>query len=195
MLPGEQNIPRDACYLITLNVVDWTDLFTRPVYRQIITDSLNYFVEHQGFIIYAWCLMTNQLHLVIKPKDGHGIALFERDFKKFTTPLIAKAIDHVDLRQEWMMQRFENFSKSLRKIEKFNIWQNCCSPLYIDRRQPNLLLEKIAFVHETPVRDLLVELPEHYLFSSARDYAGIKGLVRVTVVRQGLSKFKIQSDN
>ena len=109
-----RNLPPDNCHLITLNVVDWVDLFTNPAYRQIIADALNHFTERPGLVIYAWCLMTNQLHLVIKTSDEYGIALFERDFKKFTTPEIVKAIDHTDLRQDWMMERFENFSKSLR---------------------------------------------------------------------------------
>ncbi|HMH24333.1 MAG TPA: hypothetical protein VK563_21275 [Puia sp.] len=190
-----QKLPADNCHLITLTVVDWIDLFTNLAYRQIITGSLNHFTERQGLIIYSWCLMTNQLHLVVKTSDEYGIALFERDFKKYSTAEIVKAIDHTDLRQDWMMDRFENFGKSLKKIEKYVIWQNCCSPLYLDYRQPNLLMEKISFVHAIPVQEHIVELPEHYLYSSARDYVGVKGPVRVTVLKQGLSKFKMLSEN
>jgi REP element-mobilizing transposase RayT len=190
-------MPKDACYFITLNVVDWADLFTRLVYRKILADSLNHFVENTGLTIYAWCLMTNQLHLVIKTKDGFGIALFERDFKKFTTPEIIKAIDHVDLRQDWLLERFENYSKSLRKIEKYHLWQDSSSPVHIDcGRQPELLADRISFIHEIPVRELIVESPEHYLFSSARDYTGQQGIVHVSVVPlKGTKKFKSLSSN
>ena len=195
MQSREQKSPADTCHLITLNVVDWIDLFTTLAYRKIITDALNHFVKRQGLTIYAWCLMTNQLHLLIKASDGYGIALFERDFKKLTTSEIIKAIDHTDLRQDWMMEHFEKFSISLRKLEKYIIWQNCCSPLYLDSRQPNLLQEKIAQVHEKPVSALIVEVPGHYLYSSARDYTGIRGLVNVTVLRNGLPKLRSLSEN
>jgi putative transposase len=44
------------------------------------------------------------------------------------------------------------------------------------------LKEKVLHIHENPVRDRIVDKPEDYVFSSARDYAGAKGLVRTTVI-------------
>jgi len=94
------------------------------------------------------------------------------------------------------MQRFESFCTSLRRIEKFNCWQNCSSPLHIDPSDSQLLLERIDHIHENPVRERTVELPEAYLFSSARDYAGVRGLVNVKVVQQqGVSRVKMLSNN
>jgi hypothetical protein len=102
----------------------------------------------------------------------------------------------MDLRKDWMMQRFEDFSKSLKRIEKFNLWQNCISPLHIDASQPDLLMGRIEHIHENPVRERIVDLPEAYLFSSARDYAGGKGLVKVKVVHHtGLARLKTISSN
>jgi putative transposase len=198
MLPHDNPlVPRETCYFLTLNVVDRIDVFVRPTYKQVIADALNHFIEAQGVAIYAWCLMTCHLHLLVRTKEGYGPAYFERDFKKFTTPELIKAIEmEMDLRRSWMMQRFEDFSKSLKRIEKFNLWQNCSSPLRIDTEQPGLLLDRIDHIHENPVRERIVESPESYLYSSARDYAGIKGFVRVKVIQQqGLSKFKRLSSN
>lgn len=197
MLPRKKlTIPNNPCYFLTFNVVDRLDIFVRPLYKEVITRTLNHFVETQGLIIYAWCLMTSHLHLLIKPHEGNGPAYFERDFKKYTTPEIIKAVEmEMDLRKEWMMQRFEDFSKSLKKIEKFHLWQSCSSPLHIDADQPSLLLDKIDHIHENPVRERIVELPENYLFSSARDYAGLKGLVKVQVINHGLARFRMHSAN
>ena len=198
MLPQDKPVvPWDSCYFLTLNVVDKIDVFVKPVYKQVITNSLNYFVENQEIILYAWCLMASHLHLLLRAKDGNGPAYFERDFKKHTTPEIVKAIEmEMDLRRDWMMQRFEDHSKSLKRIEKFCVWQNCSSPLHIDCRQPGLLMGRVEHIHENPVRERIVDSPEMYLFSSARDYAGGKGLVKVQVVQQqGLSKLKMMSSN
>jgi putative transposase len=198
MLPHDKPmVPRDACYFLTLNVVDRIDVFVRPAYKQVITDALNHFIETQGLVIYAWCLMTCHLHLLIRTREGYGPAYFERDFKKYTTPEIIKAIEmEMDLRRNWMIQRFEDFSKSLKRIEKFNVWQNCSSPLRIDPSQSAVLLDRIDHIHENPVRERVVESPESYLYSSARDYAGMRGLVKVQVIQQqGLSKFKLLSSN
>lgn len=186
MLSNEKPIiPLDACYFLTLNTVDKIDVFVRPAYKQVVVEALNYFVETQGLAIYAWTLMSSHLHLILRPKEATAPAYFERDFKKYTTPLILKALEmEMDFRREWMMRHFEDYGKPLRRIEKFHLWQNCSSPLRIDCQQPNILLDRIAHIHENPVREMIVEQPEAYLHSSARDYAGMRGLVNVRVVQQ-----------
>ena len=41
----------------------------------------------------------------------------------------------------------------------------------------HFLDQKLADIHNNLVERKIVEEPEHYLFSSARDYTGIKGLI------------------
>jgi putative transposase len=181
-------IPTDSCYFLTLNTVDKIDVFIRPAYKQVIADALNYFTVARGLAIYAWVLMTSHLHLVIRTAEATTPAYFERDFKKYTTPAIFKMIEmEMDLRRHWMFQHFEEYGKSLRRIEKFHLWQNCSAPLHIDSQQPGALMEHITHIHENPVREKIVEHPEEYLFSSAKDYAGMTGLVKVKVVQQPVS--------
>jgi REP element-mobilizing transposase RayT len=186
MLSNDKPIlPLDACYFLTLNTVDKIDVFVRPAYKQVIVEALNYFIQARGLHVYAWCLMSSHLHLLVRTREGANPAIFERDFKKYTTPEVLKAAEmEMDLRREWMLQRFEEYSKSLKRIEKFHLWQNCSSPLRIDHEQPRLLPDRIVHIHENPVREGIVEIPEAYIYSSARDYAGIHGLVNVKVVRQ-----------
>lgn len=197
MLPNEPKLPIDTCYVLTLNTVDKIDVFVRPAYKQVIADSLNYFVDNYGITIYSWCLMSSHLHLVVRPKDGSTPAYFERDFKKFTTPAILKTIEmELDFRRDWMMKHFEEYPKSLRRLEKFHLWQNCSSPLRMDCSSPRILLDRIMHIHENPVRERIVEMPEAYIFSSARDYAGMRGLVKVKVIQQqGLFGIKMLSQN
>ena len=45
------------------------------------------------------------------------------------------------------------------------------------------LTQKLDYIHDNPVRNGLVDLPEHYVFSSARDYyTDQKGLVLVELL-------------
>jgi putative transposase len=194
---GKPIMPLDACYFLTLNIVDKIDLFVRPAYKQVIADTLNHFIDTHGLHLYSWCLMSSHLHLVLRTKDGAAPAYFERDFKKYTTPALLKTIEmEMDLRRDWMFQRFEEYGKSLRLLEKYHLWQNCSSPLWIDNEQPRLLMDRIVHIHENPIREGIVDLPESYLFSSARDYSGIRGLVAVQVVQpQGLFAAKRLSAN
>lgn len=190
-------IPLDACYFLTFNMVEKIDLFVRPAYKQVIADSLNYFIKTHGLNLYAWCLMSSHLHLVLRTKDGAAPAYFERDFKRYTTPELLQTIEmEMDLRREWMLQRFEEYGKSLRRLEKYHLWQNCSSPLRIPNDQPRLLMDRIVHIHENPVREGIVDQPESYIFSSARNYTGIHGLVAVKVVQiQGFFADKRQSAN
>ena len=84
---------QNACYFLTITVVSWVDIFIRPVYKQIITDSLNFCVENKGLTIFAWCLMTNHLHIIAEARQGSKLSHIIRDFKKFTARLILKEIN------------------------------------------------------------------------------------------------------
>jgi putative transposase len=168
-----------GCHFITLNVVDWVDIFIRPVYKQIIVHSLNHFISTKGLNIYAWCLMTNHLHLVANAAS-HTLPEIEKEFKNFTAQKILEDISvEPTKRLEWMMARFESFSNLLGLHKKFQIWQTCTNPVYISLQKPVQLIEQIEFIHNNPVRDRIVTTAEDYLYSSARDYAGMKGLVNV----------------
>ena len=52
-------------YFTTSTVVDWMDVFTRPVYKHIILESLRCCQQHKDLDIYAWVLMTNHLHMLV----------------------------------------------------------------------------------------------------------------------------------
>jgi REP element-mobilizing transposase RayT len=174
---------QQACHYLTFNTADWVDIFIRPSYKQIIANTLNEFIADKRLTVYAWCLMSNHLHLMVQAKDGVGLSLIERDFKKITTNRLLENIEmSSDLRRDWMRERFALLSNNLKKIEKFTLWQNCSNPAFVDFKQPVKVREQLAHIHDNPVRDRIVEMAEHYVYSSARDYIGEKGLVNVKVI-------------
>jgi putative transposase len=44
------------------------------------------------------------------------------------------------------------------------------------------MMEKLNYIHQNPVRAMIVEEAEHYIFSSAVDYAGGKGLLKIELL-------------
>jgi len=182
-MTGEKNnFPeKQVCYFLTFNTVDWVDIFIRPVYKQIIVHSLNHFIDQKGLTVYAWCLMTNHLHLLAQAKENGVIAEIEKEYKSFTTQKILEAIDtEQEIRKNWMMERFENFSNRLGLLQKFHVWQTSSSPVFIDLQKKEAIIEHFEFIHNNPVRDRIVDTPSDYLYSSARDYSGMQGLVHIT---------------
>ena len=95
-------------YFITSTVVDWMDVFTRPVYKHIVVDSLKYCQDHKGLELFAWVLMTNHLHMIAGANGTQQIGDVLRDFKKFTSKGIVKAIEQNQLesRKEWLIKTF-----------------------------------------------------------------------------------------
>jgi putative transposase len=174
---------QQAAHYLTFNTVDWVDVFVRPTYKQIIANTLNEFIAAKRLTVFAWCLMSNHLHMMVQAKDGVGLSIIERDFKKATTHLVLESIDREnDLRREWMLARFEKDSQHLKRIEKYQLWQNSSNPVFVDFKEPYSVEEQLMYIHENPVRDRLVCHGEDYLFSSAKNYQGKKGLVNVTVI-------------
>lgn len=55
----------EGLYFISTAVIGWADVFTKVVYKDIIVESLRFCQANKGLEIFAWCLMTNHIHLVI----------------------------------------------------------------------------------------------------------------------------------
>ena len=73
-----------AQYFVTFTVHQWIDVFTRPIYVDIILESIRYFQQNKGLQVYAWVIMSNHMHMIISTKTGK-LSDIIRDFKKYTT--------------------------------------------------------------------------------------------------------------
>ena len=169
-------------YFVTDTVVDWVDVFTRPVYKQIILESLEYCQQNKGLVIYAWVLMSNHLHAIVGSNSQERVSDIWRDFKKYTSKKIIETIktEISESRSEWMLNRFEYSGKNDKKIKNYRFWQegNDAQGIYLN----DYFEQKLNYIHENPVKTELVNRAEDYRYSSAIDYAGGTGLLKVEVV-------------
>jgi REP element-mobilizing transposase RayT len=168
-------------YFLTLTIVDWVDIFTRPLYKHLIVDSLNYCIAQKGLKVYCWCLMSNHLHLIAGAENEKSLSDILRDFKKFTSKAIIDAIKIVpESRRDWMLNIFWYAGKNNEKIKNYKVWQDGNDAKEIHMTE--FLEEKMEYIHNNPVIAEIVFNPEEYLYSSAKDYAGEKGLVDIEMV-------------
>jgi REP element-mobilizing transposase RayT len=169
---------QNAVYFLTFTVVDWVDVFTRKEYKVVMADSLNYCIANKGLEVFAWCLMSNHLHLVCRATENYRISDIIRDFKKFTAKAILDIVEtEPESRRDWMLYRFEFAGKYDNRISKYRFWQDTNHAILLDRNE--LIDQKINYIHENPVRAMIVERAEEYIYSSARDYSGEKGIVAI----------------
>ena len=119
MSTGYQIKDQSALYYLTLQVVDWIDIFSRLVYRDIVIDSLRYCQLNKGLQVFAYVIMSNHVHLIA----NSGISDLSntlRDFKKFTSRNILEEIETGNESQkEWMLNRFEFAGQKHNRNEKY----------------------------------------------------------------------------
>jgi REP element-mobilizing transposase RayT len=172
---------QEALYFLTFTVVKWIDVFTRKEYKVIIVDSLNYCISNKGLEIYAWVLMSNHLHLIAKAKEGFILSHIIRDFKKFTSKQIVDKINETgESRREWLLDKFSFEAKRTGRAENYKLWKDDNHAVCLDNTE--WIDQRLNYIHQNPVRQLIVQNPEEYLFSSAIDYADGKGLVNILKV-------------
>lgn len=113
-------------------------------------DTLSEWKTLLGVAVYAWCLMTNHIHLVLNPGlDGNSIGLLMK---------------RLAARQTRYVNKYENRSGSL--------WDGRykSSPIQSD----SYLLQCCRYVELNPVKARMVRRPEDYPWSSYRTKIGLE---------------------
>jgi len=172
---------KDKSYFITMTVVGWVDLFTRSNHKMLIIDSLKYCIKNKGLTVFAYCLMPSHLHCICRADGSESLSDILRDMKTFTSKnLIRQIVEEPESRREWLLRQFKEACNHLKKNQRYKVWQdgNHAKEIF----SSSFLYEKLDYIHNNPVKDLIVENPEDYLFSSARNYADMDGHLEVNVL-------------
>jgi REP element-mobilizing transposase RayT len=180
MTTGYQIKNQDALYFMTFQVVDWIDIFTRKIYKDILIDSFKYSIENKGFQLFAYVIMSNHVHIIANSSIG-TLSDNIRDLKKFSSRNISDTMQTIDeSRKEWILNRFRINAAQRKSVKNYQLWthENHAVELYSDK----FITEKINYIHENPVRAGIVERAEDYLYSSARNYAGLEAPIDIPLL-------------
>jgi len=124
--------------------------------------------------------MSSHLHLIARAVGNQTLSEVLRDLKKFTAKSIVKELlEESESRREWILSRFRDKAKYLKRSENFKFWQdgNHAEVIY----SPDFFYGKLEYIHNNPVKELIVSCPEDYYFSSARNYAGLDFVLPVVL--------------
>ena len=164
-----------STYFVTFTIVGWVDVFTRKELNEIFVDSLKFCQKQKGLIINAYVIMSNHIHLIVRAApDSEGLSAIIRDFKKYTSKKILEFVftDKKESRQEWMKIVFAYHAKYNKNNSKYQVWQQNNRPKMLIH--PRFSQRIISYIHLNPVRSKIVDQPEDYVYSSARNYAEYK---------------------
>ncbi|MCX6182092.1 MAG: transposase [Bacteroidetes bacterium] len=167
----------EGIYFITFSVVGWIDVFTRDRYREIFTNSLNYCTEKKGLILYGWVLMSNHVHFMCKAEKGN-LSDILRDLKRHTSKTILKSIEEeIESRSKWMLYLFKEAGAKNSNNKEFQFWQQDNHPIQLSSNE--MIDQRLDYIHNNPVTNGIVSEAQHYVYSSAIDYYGEKGMVEI----------------
>lgn len=172
----------DSIYFISFSVVNWIDVFVRNTYRDILIDSIVHCQNKKGLVVHAYVIMTSHVHMIISRKGSNALEDIMRDLKKFTSYKIVGAImQHPrESRKEWLLKMFEENGRKNPNNTKYQFWQQDNHP--IELTDNKMIEQRLIYLHENPVKAGFVRLAEEYTYSSANDYAGVKGYVEIDLL-------------
>jgi REP element-mobilizing transposase RayT len=133
--------------------------------------------------------MTSHLHIIFSSQaDKIPYEIMQR-FKMFTTRAILNAIkEGNESRREWMLEQFSKRCNTISKKQNYKLWRNGYHAKEL--RSSAFIYEKLNYIHANPVAEGIVVKAEDYLFSSARNYAGLEGMLDVVLVQTQLKTVK-----
>jgi len=167
-------IENEQPHFITGTIVNWLPLFSNPDITSILLKSLTYLQDENRLTIYAYVIMENHLHLIASSKElSKEIGIF----KSYTA---RKIVDYLKKENFKSILKQLNYYKLKHKDDRdYQVYQEGSHPELISSDE--MMFQKIEYIHYNPVRRGYIDEPEHWRYSSARNYASLEGLLDVTL--------------
>jgi putative transposase len=160
-------------HFITCTVLHWIPVFTRPETVEVVLESLRFLMK-DGLKVYGFVVLENHLHLVAQSDDlNRDIARF----KAFTARQLIRYLVENNVTQ--ILEQLMFYKKAHKADRAYQVWQEGSHPEWI--QNDAMMRQKLEYVHHNPVKRGYVDEPEHWRYSSARNYAGRDGLLDVFV--------------
>jgi len=153
-------------YFITFTIVEWIPMFTNKGYCNIMIDNLKFYRREQGLKIHYYVIMDNHLHLIVS--SNNNVSRIIKNLKSYTAKEIIKKLKSD--RRKWILSLLKYYKKKGKRDSEYQVWQEGSHPQIVNNYE--MLNQKINYIHFNPVKRGLVSEPEHWIYSSARNYAG-----------------------
>jgi REP element-mobilizing transposase RayT len=161
-------------YFITSSFVKGYPLFAHPDVARIILDGLQFLQDQREVTLYAYVLMENHLHYIASGE------ILSRKLRHFNSYTAREIIDTFNQKKRTRLLRQLSGAKANHKRESSHqVWQEGFHPKQIVGDK--MMVQKIEYIHNNPVKRGYVDHPEDWRYSSARNYVEVEGLIPVTL--------------
>ncbi|HWB58734.1 MAG TPA: transposase [Chthoniobacteraceae bacterium] len=153
-----------AAHFITSTIVEWLPVFTTSACCDILIQSLKYCRKEKSLRIHGWVILDNHFHAIV---SGPELADTIRDLKRFTSRALLDQIRSE--KRDWLLNQLAYYRPAHRKAaSEHQVWQEGVHPQAIVTDE--MMLQKLEYVHNNPVKRRLVASPEHWTYSSAHEW-------------------------
>jgi putative transposase len=137
-------------------------LFLNPAIADVFVQSMSAARAKWGFRLIAWVVMPEHVHMIVRPKEGHDLALILMGLKvsvskrvvtrwiELQAPILEKLVDEHGCVRFW--KRGGGFDRNVRDLEE--------------------LCREIRYVHRNPIERGLVAQAQDWKWSSIRWWMG-----------------------
>jgi REP element-mobilizing transposase RayT len=154
----------NGVYFLTVTVIEWIDIFTKPKYFDLLKNTFQFCIEKKGLELYEYVFMTNHIHFIAgSSASSAGLDSIVRDFKKYTTHRMKDLLKEES--RSYISTLLRN-SYSRKDAVGFQIWQSGNYPEFIETDE--FRNSKIQYIWDNPVKKQYVSKPEDWLYSSAK---------------------------
>lgn len=158
-------------HFVTLTVLHWIPVFTRPETVNILFETLRH-LRKESLVVYAYVVLENHCHFVLQSDDlGRDI----RRLKSWSAKQMIQYLSSNGVKQ--ILDQLALYKKAHKDDRAYQFWQEGVHPELI--QNDAMMKQKIDYIHHNPVKRGYVDEAEHWRYSSARNYAGITGLLEV----------------
>ena len=147
-------------------------MFTRPESVRIILDSWSHQRANDGLRLFGYVILENHLHFVAQaPRLDKCLS----SFKSYTAGRLIELLQAC--RAERLLDRLRLTKQAHKRDREYQFWQEGSHAELICSEA--VMRQKLDYIHQNPVQRGYVDLPEHWRYSSARNYLGLPGLIEI----------------
>jgi REP-associated tyrosine transposase len=159
------HISRDnPCFYLTSVTKDRLPVFQRDVLKELACQAINEARNSGKFAIYAYVLMPDHLHLITDSSRESA------DILRFVNGITSRRVI------DWL--RSNGYETSLQKLRigerdrkhRYSLWDHHPNVRLLWNEE--MLMERVHYTHQNPVRRGLVRRAEDYRWSSVRCWNG-----------------------
>ena len=158
-------ISRDnPCFYLTSVAKNRLPVFRTDAVKTITCKALDEARKSGGFAIYAYVIMPDHLHVITNSERSSS------DTLRFINGIIGRrVIDH--LKEHGCESLLKKLRHEVKAQEyRYSLWDH--HPNVRVLMTENMLMERVNYTHQNPVRGRLVGRAEDYRWSSVRCWSG-----------------------